>query len=1368
MDSPFYRRIVAASATVDTDLHSNYCELDTHADTCVLGANFILLGDPTRYCCVSAFASDYGSKRLPMGTGATVYTDLATGQEYILLVSEGIFYGKKLKNSLLNPNQMRSNGIKVDDCPRQFDLKSSHSVYIPASDLSIPLEMQGVISGFQTHLPNQEELDSLPWVSLTRDVTWNPKDPHFAEAEAAASNLTVADVATVHQCGDSEDFCARYISTLSTHKCPEHFDHDCDEPESLYSRLVASVNVTLPESDPVDSVADVSALSTSGGKPTITPEDLAKKWSIGLTTARRTIQVTTQSGMRNIFVPSDRKVRLKAPFLKFPTLDIKLFADAMHSVVPAFHGEVGASVFTNGAGFDEFYPWKTKDQYSNSLMKLIQQWGIPKTLVTDGASEMQKGRGKEIADEYRVHLKVTVPYSPWQNKAEGSIRELKRFIRKKIRSKGAPKRAWAYCGRWAAALRRLTALDIPSLNGRTSVENVIGSTPDITAYILFDWYDLVYFHEPTASFPFEKRVLGRLLGVADNCEDVLAYYVMSKSGIAVIRKSVWGVPPEDYSTDAFKADQIELDEAINKRYGDHTLNKATETDQDPIGLGEMPLPLPDIFEDDEPASFVEGDPTDGNLEGYTPDTLDEYLSATLLLPHGDGMQKARVVRRARDEDDRPVGTRHPNPVLDSRLYEVEFPDGATDTVAANLIAENLFSQVDEEGVTHTALTEITDHRRTDEALPKEDGYVISHNGTKRPIITTAGWELLVGFKDGSASWVPLKQLKDTAPVDVAEYALSSKIDSEPAFNWWVKDVLRKRDRIISKVKTRYWKRTHKYGIELPHSVEEALRIDERTGTTFWRDAIEKEMKNAGLAFDFPEDGFIPPGWKEIKCHMIFDIKSTLQRKARFVAGGHLTDPPKESVFSSVVSRDSVRIAFTYAALNGLDILAGDVQNAYLNAPTKEKCWFKAGKEFGSRAGRPVKIVRALYGLRSSAARWRDHMSATLRDAGFSSCLADPDVWMRKARKPDGTRYWEYVLCYVDDVLVVSHNPKLVMEHLCSRYTMKEGSIKEPDEYLGAQVRRYTSGDQSTWAMSSDLYVKRAIADVERELKYIGQTLRNKVSTPMSSGYRPELDQSSELDPKRANYYQGLIGVLRWMVELGRVDIMVAVSMLSRYLANPRVGHLEEVFHIFAYLKRYDRSAIVFDPTTPEFDETRFAKCDWAEYYPGAHEPEPPNAPELLGETMTMSCFVDADHAGCRETRRSHTGIIIFLQRTPIIWYSKRQNTVESSTFGSEFVAMKTAVEQVEGLRYKLRMMGIPLDGATNVFCDNESVFKNSTHPESVLKKKHNAICYHRTREAIAAGIIRVAWEDGRFNIADVLTKLLPGPRLRELIACILD
>ena len=194
---------------------------------------------------------------------------------------------------------------------------------------------------------------------------------------------------------------------------------------------------------------------------------------------------------------------------------------------------------------------------------------------------------------------------------------------------------------------------------------------------------------------------------------------------------------------------------------------------------------------------------------------------------------------------------------------------------------------------------------------------------------------------------------------------------------------------------------------------------------------------------------------------------------------------------------------------------------------------------------------------------------------------------------------------------------------------------------------------------------------------------------------------------------------------------------------------------------------MFDDTTPVYDETRFTKADWSGFYPDAADPLPPNMPQARGNPVSTTCFVDADHAGCQATRRSQTGILIFVQRAPIIWYSKRQNTVESSTFGSEFVAMKTAVEQVEGLRYKLRMMGVPLDGETSVFCDNEAVFKNSSVPESTLKKKHNAIAYHRTREAQAAGIVRIAWENGRTNLADLMTKLLARPRLKELVQMIL-
>ena len=155
-----------------------------------------------------------------------------------------------------------------------------------------------------------------------------------------------------------------------------------------------------------------------------------------------------------------------------------------------------------------------------------------------------------------------------------------------------------------------------------------------------------------------------------------------------------------------------------------------------------------------------------------------------------------------------------------------------------------------------------------------------------------------------------------------------------------------------------------------------------------------------------------------------------------------------------------------------------------------------------------------------------HGAGTLRDAGFSSCCTNSDVWMRKACKPDGTKYWEYVLCYVDNVLVISHDPKSVMQHLEAKYTLKESSVKEQDKYFGAQIRKFILPiGEETWAMSSNLYVSRAIADVERELEQSNQTLRPRVSTPMSTGYRPKLDQSPELDAQRANYYQGLIGVL---------------------------------------------------------------------------------------------------------------------------------------------------------------------------------------------------------------------------------------------------
>jgi len=246
-----------------------------------------------------------------------------------------------------------------------------------------------------------------------------------------------------------------------------------------------------------------------------------------------------------------------------------------------------------------------------------------------------------------------------------------------------------------------------------------------------------------------------------------------------------------------------------------------------------------------------------------------------------------------------------------------------------------------------------------------------------------------------------------------------------------------------------------------------------------------------------------------------------------------------------------------------------------------------------------------------------------------------------------------------------------------------------------------------------------------------------------------------------------LGVLRWIVELGRIDIMMEVSMLSAHNAMPREGHLEGIYHVFSYLKGHENSKLVFDPAYPEIDERRFKDVDWKDFYPDASDELPPGMPEPLGLPVKISCFVDADHAGNLLTRRSQSGVLIFVNKAPIVWYSKRQNTVESSTFGSEFVAMRIATDLIVSLRYKLRMFGVPLTGAANVFCDNQGVVNNTTSPESVLGKKHNQICYHRVREAAAAGIIRITKEDTETNLADILTKPLGLPKRRFMLERIL-
>jgi hypothetical protein len=204
--------------------------------------------------------------------------------------------------------------------------------------------------------------------------------------------------------------------------------------------------------------------------------------------------------------------------------------------------------------------------------------------------------------------------------------------------------------------------------------------------------------------------------------------------------------------------------------------------------------------------------------------------------------------------------------------------------------------------------------------------------------------------------------------------------------------------------------------------------------------------------------------------------------------------------------------------------------------------------------------------------------------------------------------------------------------------------------------------------------------------------------------------------------------------------------------------------VFAYLGMHHNAKFVFDPMFPAVDMGTFINTDWKSMYGDVKEMIPSDA---RGKEVDLCLFVDSDHAGEQFTRRSRTGFVIYLNMAPIVWFSKRHTTVESSVFVAEFVAMKNGIDTPRGLRYKLRMMDVALNGPIFVYGDNMSIVHNTQRPESVLKKKSNSILYHAVRDSDVMGesiIGNVPYVD---NPADICTKVVPGGQKRNHLILLL-
>ena len=245
--------------------------------------------------------------------------------------------------------------------------------------------------------------------------------------------------------------------------------------------------------------------------------------------------------------------------------------------------------------------------------------------------------------------------------------------------------------------------------------------------------------------------------------------------------------------------------------------------------------------------------------------------------------------------------------------------------------ENLYAQVDDDGNQYSILKGIVDAKSDDTAIKAPDGWIVMPSNLRHRRVTAKGWKIKVVWEDDSESWIPLSTVKESNPIELAEFAVAHNLHNEPAFAWWMHHVLRKRKHFINKLRKEVKRSNLKFGLVVPKTVREALELDKKNGNEYWNNAIKKELKNVLVAFHLlNDDEPLPVGSKRIPYHIVFDIKYDMTRKARLVAGGHRNqDVPTHLTYSSVVSRETVRMGFLIAALNDLKVYAADIGNAYL-------------------------------------------------------------------------------------------------------------------------------------------------------------------------------------------------------------------------------------------------------------------------------------------------------------------------------------------------------------------------------------------------------------------------------------------------------
>jgi hypothetical protein len=307
------------------------------------------------------------------------------------------------------------------------------------------------------------------------------------------------------------------------------------------------------------------------------------------------------------------------------------------------------------------------------------------------------------------------------------------------------------------------------------------------------------------------------------------------------------------------------------------------------------------------------------------------------------------------------------------------------------------------------------------------------------------------------------------------------------------------------------------------------------------------------------------------------------------------------------------------------------------------------------------------------------------------------------RERDG--HYEYIAVYVDDLLIASKAPQDIIEWLEKKNLFKLKGTGPISFHLGCDFFR---DDEGTLCIGPKSYIDRMSDQFEH---LFGRKPKAAYTSPLASNDHPEIDTSELLDEEGITKYQSILGVLQWTITLGRFDIATAVMTMSGFRTAPRLGHLERLQRICGYLCKMKHGFIRVRTGEPDYSDAPPPMYDWARtVYGDVKEQVPKDLPTPLGKAVVLTSYVDANLLHDMVTGRSVTAVLHLVNQTPVEWFSKKQATVETATYGSEFVAAKTATQQAMGLRSALRYLGVRIKGPTHLFGDNGSVVTNASLP----------------------------------------------------------